>query len=169
MLPLGFVSANVSLFCVIVREFESAVEKIGEIDLFANDLAGGGGLAGLEEIAAANFVGREADDLGDAVHVALEREERLRRAKAAEGAVGRRVGGDGFCADADAGPVVGAAGVNGAAGEDDGRQSFVGAAVEREIDFASEKFAVFADGGADAGAAKDGVWWWRPCPRCGRR
>ena len=62
-------------------------------------LAGGGVVAGGEEVAAAEFFGREADDLGDLVHVALEGEDGLRRAEAAEGSVGRDVGGHGFGAD----------------------------------------------------------------------
>lgn len=141
-------------FCVITREIESAIEKFRKIDLFTNDLACDGGLAGTEEIAAPNFDGGEANDLRDAVHVALQGEEGLRRAKAAECAVGRRVGSNRSCADAGAGPEVGATGMNRTAGENDGRQSFVGAAVEREINFACDKFAVLADGGADASARR---------------
>ncbi len=66
------------------------------------------------------------------------REEGLRRAEAAEGSVGRDVGGHGFGADAEGGPVVGAGGVDGAAREDDGRERGVGAAVEGEVDLAAE-------------------------------
>ncbi len=66
--------------------------------------------------------------------------------KSAERAMRRRIGGDGFGANADAGPIVRAAGVNGAARENDGRKSFVGAAVDGEVNFSGENFAVFAHG-----------------------
>ena len=56
-------------------------------------------IAGGEEVAAAELFGREADGVGDLVHVALEREEGLRGAEAAKGAVGRDVGGHGLGAD----------------------------------------------------------------------
>ncbi len=117
------------------------------------ELAGGGAVAGGEEVAAAEFFGGEADDFGDLVHVALEGEDALRGAEAAEGSVGRDVGGHGFGADGEVRPVVGAGGVDGSAREDDGGEGGVGSAVDGEVDFAGEEFAVFADGGAVAGAA----------------
>ncbi len=43
--------------------------------------------------------------------------------------------------------------MDGSAGEDGGGEGEVGAAVEAEGDVSAEEFAVFADGGADAGAA----------------
>ena len=86
--------------------------------------------------------------------MALESTEGLGRAESAKGALGRGVGGDSFGANADAGPVVGATGVNGAAREDYGRESFVGAAGDGEVNFAAEDFAVFGDGGAMAGAGR---------------
>ena len=140
-----------SLFlCVIVREFEGAVEKFAEIDLFVYGLAGCGGLPGFEEIAAPDFHWRKSDDLGDAVHVTLEREEGLRGAKSAERAMRRHTGGDCFSANANAGPIVGATGMDGAARKDDRRQRFVSAAVNGEVNFSSENSAVSADRGAVA-------------------
>ena len=56
----------------------------------------------------------------------------LRRAEAAEGAVRRRVRRDGERLDRDVLPAVGAAGVEGAAREDDGGERDVGAAVEED-------------------------------------
>jgi len=73
-----------------------------------------------DEISAAQFFWGEADDLRDAVKMALESEDALRGAEAAEGAVGRRVGGDGAAADANVGALVRAGGVDGAAGENHG-------------------------------------------------
>ena len=66
--------------------------------------------------------------------------------------MGRDVGGHGFGADAEGGPLVGAGGVDGRAGEDDGGESGVGSAVEGDVDGAGEEFAVAGDCGAEAGA-----------------
>ena len=88
---------------VVVGLVERAGEQVLHVDGVGEELAGGGAVAGGEEVAAAEFFGGEADDVGDLVHVALEREEGLRRAEAAEGAVGRDVGGHGFGADAECG------------------------------------------------------------------
>ena len=85
---------------VVAGLVERAGEQVLHVDGFGEELAGGGAVAGGEEVAAAQFFGREADDAGDLVHVALEREEGLRRAEAAEGAVRRDVGGHGLGADA---------------------------------------------------------------------
>ena len=90
--------------------------------------------AGLDEVAAAELVGREADGGGDLVHVALEREDALRRAEAAERAVRRRVRRDRAAADADVRAEVRPGGVDRAARQHDGRQRAVGAAVDREVD-----------------------------------
>ena len=57
-------------------------------------------------------------------------------------------------ANANAGPIVSAAGMNGAARKDDRRESFVSAAIEGEIDFTGENFASFTDGGAMARAGR---------------
>ena len=122
------------------------------VDGVAEELAGGGAVAGGEEVSAAELFGGEADGVGDLVHVALEGEDALRGAEAAEGSVGRDVGGHGFGADGEVRPMVGAGGVDGGAGEDDGGEGGVGSAVEGDFDFAGEEFAVFADGGAVAGA-----------------
>ncbi len=59
----------------------------------------------------------------------------------------RGVGGECLTANADAWPVIGTASVNGAAREDNGRQSCVGAAVNREVDLAAQDFTALADGG----------------------
>ena len=126
-------------------------------------------VSGGEEVAAAEFFRREAEGAGDLVHVALEREEGLRRAEAAEGAVGRDVGGHGLGADAEVRPLVGAGGVDGGAGEDDRGERGVGSAVEGDVDGAGEELAVFGDCGADGGCGRGGAWWWRPCLRRGRR
>ena len=150
---VGFSRSNSCALGVVVGLFEGAGEQVLHVDWVAEELAGGGAVAGGEEVAAAEFFGGEADDFGDLVHVAFEGEDALRGAEAAEGSVGRDVGGHGFGADGEVGPVVGAGGVDGAAGEDDGGEGDVGAAVDGEVDLAGEEFAVFRDGGAMAGAA----------------
>ncbi len=118
----------------------------------AEELAGRGAVAGGEEVAAAEFFGGEADDLCDLVHVAFEGEDALRGAESAEGPVRGDVGRHGFGADCDVGPVVGAGGVDGAAGEDYRGESGVGSAVDGEVDLSGEELAVLRYGGAVAGA-----------------
>src|SRR6202035_1832688 len=120
------------------------------IDGVAEELAGGGAVAGGEEVAAAEFLGSEADDFRDFVHVAFEREDALRRAESAEGSVGGNVGRHGFGADGDVGPVVGTGGVDGAAGEDYRGEGGVGSAVDGAVDLSGEEFAVLRYGGAVA-------------------
>src|SRR5580704_13916240 len=124
-----------------------------QIDGVAEELAGRGAVAGGEEVAAAELFGCEADDFCDLVHVALEGEDALRGTESAEGPVGVYVGGHGFGADGDVGPVVGARGVDGAAGEDYGGEGGVGSAVDGEVDLSGQEFAVLRYGGAVAGSA----------------
>src|ERR1700693_6103022 len=100
------------------------------VDRVAEELAGGSAVAGGKEVAAAGLFGGGGGDLCDPVHVAFEGEDALRGAEAAEGTVGRDVGGHGFGADCDVGPVIGAGGVDGAAGEDYGGEGGVGSAGE---------------------------------------
>ena len=140
-------------FGVVVGFFEGSGEEMLHVDRVAEELAGGGAVAGGEEIAAAELFGGEADDLRDLVHVAFEGEDALRGAESAEGSVGRDICCHRFGADCDVGPVVGAGGVDGAAGEDYGREGGVGAAVDGEVDLSGEEFAVLRYGGAVTGAA----------------
>ena len=106
---------------MVIGFFEGAREEVLHVDGVGEELAGGGVVAGGEEVAAAKFFRREADYAGDLVHVALKREERLGRAEAAKGPVGRGVGGHGAGADGDVRPEVWAGGMDGGAREDDGR------------------------------------------------
>ena len=97
---------------VVVAQLEGAIHQLVHIDFFADHLADGERLALVNEIAAAQFFGRDADGFRDAVHVAFERENALRRAESAEGAVRRHVGGDGAAAHANVGAEVRAGGVD---------------------------------------------------------
>ena len=101
--------------------------------------------------------------------MAFERENALRRAESAKGAVRRRVGGDGAAANAHVRAIVGTGGVDRAAREDDRRERLVGAAVDREVDVHGEEFAVARDARCDGACARGGASWWRPCLRRGRR
>ncbi len=104
---------------VVIRFFQRSSEEVLQIDRIVEELAGRGAVAGGEEVATAEFFGGEADDFCDLVHVAFEGEDALRRAEAAEGSVRRNICCHRFCANGDVGPVIGAGGVDGAAGEDD--------------------------------------------------
>ncbi len=152
MVLVGFSRSNSLAFGVVVGLFEGAGEQVLHVDRVGEELAGGGAVAGGEEVAAAELFGGEADDFGDLVHVALEGEDALRGAESAEGSVGRDVGGHGFGADGEVGPVIGAGGVDGAAREDYGGERGVGSAVDGEVDLSGEEFAVLRYGGAVAGA-----------------
>ena len=137
---------------VVIGLFEGSGEERLHVYGVGEELACGRAVAGGEEVAAAELFWGEAYNFGDLVHVALEGEDALRGAEAAEGSVGRDVGGHRFGADGEVRPVVGAGGVDRSAGEDDGGEGCVGPAVDGEVDLAGEEFAVFADGGAVAGA-----------------
>src|SRR5260370_116318 len=84
-------------------------------------------------------LGGEADDFCDLVHVAFEREDDLRRAESAEGPMGRNICCHRFGANSDVGPVVGAGGMDGSAGEDYGGEGGVGSAVDGEVDLSGEE------------------------------
>jgi hypothetical protein len=148
----GIGAVELGALGVVVGFLEGAGEQVLHVDRVGEVLAGGGLHAGREEVAAAEFFGREADDAGDLVHVAFEREEGLGCAEAAKGPVGRDVGGHRLGADSEVRPVVGAGRVDAGAGEDDGRERDVGAAVDDDLDLAGEEFAVARDGGAVARA-----------------
>ena len=109
----GIGAVELGALGVVVGFLERAGEEMLHVDRVGEKLAGGGAVAGGEEVAAAEFFGGEADDAGDLVHVAFESEERLRRAESAKGSVGRDVGGHGSGADGDVRPAVGAGGMDG--------------------------------------------------------
>src|SRR5262249_45066249 len=81
-------------FCVIVRQLERAIEETPHVPRLRDRLADGERLSGDDEVPAAEVFRREPDGRRDLVHVALEREEALRRAEASKGAVRRHVGRD---------------------------------------------------------------------------
>src|SRR5229473_556262 len=85
---------------VIAAELEGAVQQEVQVDLFSNDLIHSKCLTFMNEVAAAQLVGSEADGFGDAVQVALKSEDALRRAESAKSTVRRRVGGDNPAANA---------------------------------------------------------------------
>ena len=124
---------------------------------------------GLDEIAAAELVGRQPDRGGDLVHVPLEREEALRRAEAAERAVRRHVGRDRASAHAHVGARVRPRRVDRPARQDDRRQRAVGAAVDGEVDVHREQAAVARRPPCDAASATGAAWSSTPCLRRGRR
>ena len=113
-------------------------------------LAGSGDVAGAEQVLLAQLDRIELQLAGDAIHVHLGGELRLRRAEAAEGAVGRCVRHHDAAAHADRLGAVGTRCVDGGAREHDGAERDVGAAVEAQVDVDGEDGAVFRHGGAVA-------------------
>ena len=127
---------------VVVGDRHRAIEQRGHVDRIADHLADRARLPGADEIAAAQLVRRQTDGGRDAIHVALEREQALRRAEAAKRAVRRRVGRDGAAAEPHVRAEVRPGGVNRAARQHDRRQRAVGAAVDHEVDLHAEQPAV---------------------------
>ena len=108
---------------VVAGLVEGAGEEVLHVDGVGEELAGGGAVAGGEEVAAAEFFGGEADDVGDLVHVALECRRWICGApKPRKAPWGGRLVAMALARTAECGPVVGAGGVDGAAREDDGRR-----------------------------------------------
>ena len=101
----GVFAVELGAFGVIVGFFECPREQVLHVDGVVEELARGGAAASAEKVAAAELFWCEADDFGDLVHVALEGEDALRCAEAAEGSVGRDVGCHCFGADGQIRPV----------------------------------------------------------------
>ena len=119
---------------VIVGDRQRAIEERRHVDRVAHHLTDGARIAGANEVAPPQRVRCETNRRGNAIHVSLERKQALRRAETAEGAVRRRIGRDGAAAQPHVRAEIGPGGVNRAAGQHDGRQRAVRAAVDDEVD-----------------------------------
>src|SRR5438105_1412765 len=107
---------------VIVAQFKRAIEETFQVQTFANGLTGFSRLAVFDEVAASKFFRRQPNGPGNFVHVALQREDALRRAKSPESPVWRDVGRDRLALDANVRTEVRPGGVNRAAREHYRRQ-----------------------------------------------
>ncbi len=154
---------------VVVALGERAIEELVEDDRIAHHLFGGGGVAIVKEIPAPQIDRVHADGGGDLVHVALDGKDGLRRAEAAEGAVGHRVGGPGARANAHVGADVRTGRVQRGARQDGRRERAVGAAVGGEVDVHGQQLAVGIERRCGGARGRDGAWWWRPGLPCGHR
>src|SRR5579871_4584296 len=132
----------------VITQLQFSIEKLIQIDWFANHLLRGCGLTGLEKIAATDFYRRNSERSRDAVHVAFHRKQALGRAKSAKCTMRWSIGRDGAGPYADVRPMIGSAGVNRAAREDNGRERGVGAAVNYEFDLSAQNFAFSGNGSA---------------------
>ena len=113
-------------------------------DALAQDLAGRRDAALAVQPALAQRRRRHAERVGDARDLELGGELGLRRAEAAEGAVGRRVRRHRAAADADVRALVRAARVEDAARQDDRRERAVRAAIHDDLDVLGDEAAVGA-------------------------
>ena len=111
-------------------------------------------LPGLDEIPPAELLGRQVDRGGHAVHVALEGEEALRRAEAAERAVWRSVRRHSPPPQPNVRAVVRTSRVNRPPREHHGRQRAVRTAVDDEVDVHREQTAVARHGGPMASSGR---------------
>src|SRR5947199_9328824 len=133
---------------VVLAKFEGAVHQAGQVDLFANDLTHRKCLTVTNEIAPAEFFGRNADDLGDAVKMSVERKDALRGAESTECSVRRGVCGYSAALDSDIWTFVRTRGMDCAARKNDGGKRLVRAAVDREINLHGEESSVACYAGA---------------------
>ena len=130
-----------------LRRLGRPLEDLLAGDAVAQDLAGRGRVAEPVDVAAPDVERRDAELLGDPVEVGLGRELGLRRPEAAERAVGRRVRARRPGPDADVRAAVRAAGVEGAARQDDRRERAVRAAVHDDLDVLGDERAVAGHAG----------------------
>ena len=126
-----------------VRAAHRFLEDHERAGVLAQRLTGGGGVAGTQRIHPAQFDRVHAERLGDALHVHFDGELGLRRAEAAERAVGRSVGEHCAAADVDVVAAVGTGGVDAAAREHHRAQRDVSAAVEDDLDVHRHQAAVW--------------------------
>src|ERR1700747_101258 len=85
--PPGIVCREALLLGGIVRKGQGAIEKLGQVDRFAHRLLRAGHFTRPEEMAAADFIRRNAHGLCDPIHVPLDGKQALRRPKTTKGAV----------------------------------------------------------------------------------
>ena len=79
---------------VIVTELKGAIEELSHIHSLANHLTGRSCLTFVNKVATPKLFRRQPNCARDFVHVALEREDALRRAETSERAMRRNVSGD---------------------------------------------------------------------------
>src|SRR5437763_4835191 len=105
---------------LVVAELEASLHQLLHVHRFANYLANCQCLAGVDEVATAEVFRREVKLFGDFVHVSFQREDSLRRSETSEGAVWRMICRHCLAGNSHIGTEVGAGGMDGAAGEDNG-------------------------------------------------
>ncbi len=106
----------------------------------------------MEKIPAPQFDRIEAERCGDFVHVALHREDGLRRSEAAKRAVRNEIRRPGTRADAHIGAEIGAGGVQRGTREHRGRKRGVCAAIGVEMDLHRQQLAILVERSAMAHA-----------------
>ncbi len=119
---------------VVIAGGGGLLQAFGAGDRGAEHLAGGGDVALAQHVLRLEIDGIAAELPGDGVDVALDRPDGLRRTEAAEGAVGRGVGGDGDGLDPHVFPAIRAGCVERAAREHHRSEGHVGAAVHESPD-----------------------------------
>ena len=77
---------------MVIAELQRAREQVVHVNALANHLAGRRRLAFVNEVATAKLFGRQPNCVRNFIHLSLEREDTLRRAKTSESAVRRKVG-----------------------------------------------------------------------------
>src|SRR5687768_197069 len=134
-------------FRVVVTQWQRTIEQAAHVDLLANHLTRGGGFAFVNEVASPKFFRRQAHRARNVVHVTLECEDALRRAKAAKRAVRRNIGGERLAANTHVRTNVRSGRMNCSARKNDRREGAVSTAVDNKLDLHCQKFSVFRHGG----------------------
>ena len=83
--------------------------------------------------------------------MSLHREDGLRGAEATKSAVRRNVCSYGLGLNANGWPIVRSTGMDRPTREDNGRESLIGSAVDRELDFTAQDLTITSDRGTVAG------------------
>ena len=154
---------------VVIAFGECAIEQLVENDGFAHDLFGRGGIAVVEEVAAAQFDGIDADGRGNLVHVALDGEDGLGSAEAAKRAIGNGVGGPRMRTHAHVGADVRARANEAWRARARWKKGCSRRRHRWPLQCPSRAVCRSHRGRCDGERARDDAWWWRPDLPCGRR
>src|SRR5438270_1078547 len=148
-----------SAVSLIASRLRRGLEYFGRANALEEYLAGWGCVAFPVDPAPAQLERGEVQRARDLRGLHLGRELGLRRAKTAEGAVGRRIGGHRTTPDAYVLAPIRPPGVQHAPAQDDGRERRVSPAVHHDLDVLGKELAVTTDAGPmanDRGVALGG-------------
>ena len=137
---------------MITAQFERATHDPVHVDTFAYHLANGDRVALMDKIPATQFIRLQPNRFGNAIQMAFERKHALRSTEAAKSTVGWGIRRHRAAADAHVRATIRPRGMDRSARKHHARESFVRAAVEREVDIHCDQLSVAVHGRAMEGA-----------------